>query len=415
MPFDFIHPLDSTLLAPSTRSVALRARVLAGSFFRPTSWPSTDAAALRAAAAYTLRVGVTADSPHRMAVQVSATPLAAGNPSYISVPSRLVHAALALAIAEQSDPSPHLDEAFDLLAGYALTVASHAPTATGAASSVGFGFTMPPISGSYEDYIVALYDDDARVMTVRDGATPMQTRLAAAALAALAKQYADEASDGDRAPLDRARRVRAAIVIDADSTFSLAGDALAAALAEYADACRLDDDDGRLAWAMFGTGGTSPSSAKTEKQKSENAKRHAQGDAISHARCNSTDVRNGETACTMQEDEPTCDARLAKSEAARLADEAAELAKQAHDDATMLPADAAKARAKRARDRKAAASKAAKAAAKAAKGKEASEATGADDASGITSLANDVLTDAAVSQMSAGSTSTKCKAISIDA
>jgi hypothetical protein len=349
-----------------------------------------------------------------MAIRIDATPLAAGNPSYISAPSRLIHSAIALAIEAQSDPSPFLDEAFDLLAGFALTIASHANTATGAASTVGFGFTMPPIGGSYEAYIVALYGEDDAALRARESCNSMQVRLANRALAALAKQFASEAEDDARSPLDRARRVRAAIMLDADSTFAFAADA--ASLAEYADACRLDDDDGRLAWAMFGFG-EQASATTTPKQ----AKANAQADASSFTRINSTDESNGAKSYTMAEDENASDARAAKREAAYLAADAAEAAASAADDANpmMSAADAKAAKAKRARERKAAAAKQAKADAKA-NAKAASNgvsdpAAAADEGGELASLASDVLADAAVSQTSAGSTSTKCKPISIDA
>lgn len=250
-----LNPTDTLALAPAAGGIATAVRRLAGSAFRPHSWPSDPHGAATAAAAFVARVGFPADRDFAARIRIGVTPRAGAADGYCpSLPSRLILAAVAVADAEGVTPQPYLDRAFDLLAGLCLCNGSHKATMMGALSAHGFGFTMAPIARATERKLVALFAIDRRNATPRAGfVTRPQRSLHGAALRVLASQYAAEATDPSAAALDRARRVAAAVRLDPSAAAAGFGaDETGEALALYArDAAATDD--GSEAWARFST------------------------------------------------------------------------------------------------------------------------------------------------------------------
>lgn len=248
-----LNPTDTLALAPAAGGIATAVRRLAGSAFRPYAWPADSHGANTAAAAFVARVGFPADRDTEGRVRIGTTPRSA-DPCCPSLPSRLVLAAVAVADAEGVSPQPYLDRAFDLLAGLCLCTGATRATMLGALSAHGFGFTMTPIARATERKLVALFAIDRRNATPRAGfVTRPQRSLHGAALRVLASQYAAEATDPSAAPLDRARRVAAAVRLDPSAAAAGFGtDETGEALALYArDAAATDD--GSEAWARFST------------------------------------------------------------------------------------------------------------------------------------------------------------------
>lgn len=248
-----LSPTDTLALAPAAGGIATAVRRLAGSAFRPYAWPADSHGANTAAAAFVARVGFPADRDTEGRVRIGTTPRNA-DVSCPSLPSRLIGAAVAVADAEGVSPQPYLDRAFDLLAGLCLCAGAHRATMLGAISAHGFGFTMAPIARPTERKVIALFAIDARNAAPRAGfVTRPQRSLHGAALRILASQYAAEATDPSAAPLDRARRVAAAVRLDPSAAAAGFGaDPTGEALALYArDAAATDD--GSEAWARFST------------------------------------------------------------------------------------------------------------------------------------------------------------------
>lgn len=249
-----LNPTDTLALAPAAGSLAATVRRLAGSAFRPHTWPSDPVGATNAAADFVCRVGFAADHDGAGLCVIGTTPRDRGYENCPSLPSRFILAAVAVADAEGVSPQPYLDRAFDLLAGLCLTRGAGNATMLGVLSQHGFGFTMPAFKRPTERRVRAAFRIDALNTELRRGfVTRPQRSLHNAALRVLASQYAAEATDSSAAPLDRARRVAAVVRLDATAAANGFGaDETGEALALYArDAAATDD--GSEAWARFST------------------------------------------------------------------------------------------------------------------------------------------------------------------
>ena len=249
-----LSPSDTIALAPAAGGIATAVRRLAGSAFRPHSWPTDPRGSVTAAAAFVARVGFPCDLDHAGSVTIGTHPRdAAANSNTASLPSRLVIVAVAVADAEGGSPQPYLDRAFDLLAGLSLCHGHHRATLLGTISMHGFGFTMSRIGRATEGKVRALFAIDKRNAEVRAGfVTRPQRSLHDGALRVLAAQYEAEAADATLPPLDRARRVAAAARLagaGSKKIHAFGSDDTGEALALYAEAAATDD--GSEAWARF--------------------------------------------------------------------------------------------------------------------------------------------------------------------
>jgi hypothetical protein len=253
-----LTPADTIALTPAAGGIATAVRRLAGSAFRPHSWPCDPRGSLTAAAAFVARVGFPADHDSAGRCTIGTHPRGSAADGYTpSLPSRLIIVAVAVADAEGASPQPYLDRSFDLLAGLCLCAGARRATLLGDISMHGFGFTMNRIRNATERTMLALFAIDARNVGVRAGfVTRPQRSLHDGAMRVLAAQYAAEAADATLPPLDRARRVAAALRIDARAGEKFLGafgaDETGEALALYAEVAATDD--GSEAWARFARG-----------------------------------------------------------------------------------------------------------------------------------------------------------------
>ena len=206
-----LSPADTIALAPAAGGIATAVRRLAGSAFRPHSWPTDARAATLAAAAFVARVGFPADFLPAGRGSIGTTPRSlASDVVNVSLPSRLIIVAVAVADAERASPQPYLDRAFDLLAGLCLCNGQRRATLLGAVSMHGFGFTMSRIDRATERKLCALFAIDRRNVTVREGfVTRPQRSLHDGALRVLAAQWEAEAAD---ATLPKIVELEAALV-----------------------------------------------------------------------------------------------------------------------------------------------------------------------------------------------------------
>ena len=242
---------DTIALAPAAGGIATAVRRLAGSAFRPHSWPTDPRGSVTAAAAFVARVGFPCDLDHAGSVTIGTHPRGtATHGNAPSLPSRLVIVANAVADAEGGSPQPYLDRAYDLLAGLCLCHGNRRATLLGTISMHGFGFTMNRIDRATEGKVRALFAIDVRNVKVCEGfVTRPQRSLHDGALRVLAAQWEAEAADATLPPLDRARRVAAA-ARGAGAKFPAYGnDETGEALALYAEVAATDD--GSEAWARF--------------------------------------------------------------------------------------------------------------------------------------------------------------------
>jgi hypothetical protein len=245
---------DTIALSPAAGGIATAVRRLAGSAFRPHSWPTDPRGSVTAAAAFVARVGFPCDLESAGSVTIGTHPRGTANHGNApSLPSRLVIVAVAVADAEGGSPQPYLDRAFDLLAGLCLCHGNRRATLLGTISMHGFGFTMNRIGHATEGKVRALFAIDKRNVEVCAGfVTRPQRSLHDGALRVLAAQYEAEAADPTLAPLDRARRVAAAARAAGSGwkNFPAFGsDECGEALALYAEVAATDD--GSEAWARF--------------------------------------------------------------------------------------------------------------------------------------------------------------------
>jgi len=249
-----LSPADTIALSPAAGGIATAVRRLAGSAFRPHSWPTDARGSVTAAAAFVARVGFPCDLDHAGSVTIGTHPRGTAAHGYApSLPSRLVIVAVAVADAEGASPQPYLDRAYDLLAGLCLCHGNRRATLLGTISMHGFGFTMSRIDRATEGKVRALFAIDRRNVEVRAGfVTRPQRSLHDGALRVLAAQYEAEAADATLPPLDRARRVAAAARAAGAGwkKFTAFGsDECGEALALYAEVAATDD--GSEAWARF--------------------------------------------------------------------------------------------------------------------------------------------------------------------
>ena len=277
-----LSPADTIALAPAAGGIATAVRRLAGSAFRPHSWPSDPRGSVTAAAAFVARVGFPCDIDHAGSVMIGTHPRGAAAHAYApSLPSRLVIVAAAVADAEGASPQPYLDRAYDLLAGLCLCHGARRATLLGVISMHGFGFTMSRIGRATEGKVRALFAIDARNVEVRAGfVTRPQRSLHDGALRVLAAQYEAEAADATLPPLDRARRVAAAAKIAGAGwkKFPAFGnDDTGEALALYAEVAATDD--GSEAWARFASPTDRANPAEPSTEPSGETERRADDDA----------------------------------------------------------------------------------------------------------------------------------------
>lgn len=260
---------DREILSPraASWSVARVTRLLAGSAFRPVEWATEPKTLTRQAAAFVKRVGANTAFSGCNRVEVSAAPSANARTGAVSLyaPSRL------LLIAAEIDAEPtgartHRDMALDLLAGYSTLRGSIASAFNGAASAHGFGVTFPSLSdGGGCSGITAARVAAAWQLDALNAGSPCasassdaraynfaQRELRRRALVALAHQWRAEATDETAHPLDRARRVRAAVRACPDAhRWDYGSDETGQQLTEYAGAEAVTDADGSAAFARF--------------------------------------------------------------------------------------------------------------------------------------------------------------------
>ena len=274
-----LSPADTIALAPAAGGIATAVRRLAGSAFRPHSWPTDARAATLAAAAFVARVGFPADFLPAGRCSIGTTPRSlASDVVNVSLPSRLIIVAVAVADAERASPQPYLDRAFDLLAGLCLCNGQRRATLLGAVSMHGFGFTMSRIDRATERKLCALFAIDRRNVTVREGfVTRPQRSLHDGALRVLAAQWEAEAADPTLPPLDRARRVAAAARIAGARFPAFGSDECGEALALYAEVA--STDDGSEAWARFASASERANPAEPRGEPNEETMRRADEDA----------------------------------------------------------------------------------------------------------------------------------------
>ena len=248
-----LSPADTAALAPAVGSLAAITRRLAGSAFRPHSWPTDLDGASAAAAAFVLRMGFPLDANTSLSVRVGTAPRNASS-HFPTLPSRFLLAAVLVADAEGVSPQAYLDRAFDLLAGVCLCKGAGRASMFGALSQHGFGFTAPPLRKVTQGRLAAAFRLDRQAAEPLAGfITRPQERLRSAALRVLALQFAQEANDAALAPLDRARRVAFAARLDPTScAIGFGNDETGEALALYARDCAATDD-GSEAWERFAT------------------------------------------------------------------------------------------------------------------------------------------------------------------
>ena len=279
-----LSPSDTIALAPAAGGIATAVRRLAGSACRPHSWPTDARAATLAAAAFVARVGFPADFLPAGRCSIGTHPRSlASDVVNVSLPSRLIIVAVAVADAERASPQPYLDRAFDLLAGLCLCNGQRRATLLGTISMHGFGFTMSRIDRATEGKIRALFAIDRRNVTVREGfVTRPQRSLHDGALRVLAAQWEAEAADPTLPPLDRARRVAAAARIAGAGCKkfpAFGNDETGEALALYAEVA--STDDGSEAWARFASASERANPAEPRGEPSDETMRRADEDADS--------------------------------------------------------------------------------------------------------------------------------------
>jgi hypothetical protein len=278
-----LSPSDTIALAPAAGGIATAVRRLAGSAFRPHSWPTDPRGSVTAAAAFVARVGFPCDLDSAGSVTIGTHPRGtATHGNAPSLPSRLVIVANAVADAEGGSPQPYLDRAYDLLAGLCLCHGNRRATLLGTISMHGFGFTMSRIGHATEGKVRALFAIDRRNVKVCEGfVTRPQRSLHDGALRVLAAQWEAEAADATLAPLDRARRVAAAARGAASGwkKFPAFGnDECGEALALYAEVAA--SDDGSEAWARFAS---AADRANIEREPSIRADGEPSGESMSRA------------------------------------------------------------------------------------------------------------------------------------
>jgi hypothetical protein len=326
-----LTPADTIALAPAAGGIATAVRRLAGSAFRPHSWPTDPRGSLTAAAAFVARVGFPADSDKVGRCTIGTHPRGSAAIGYTpSLPSRLIIVAVAVADAEGASPQPYLDRSFDLLAGLALCHGAWRATMLGTHSMHGFGFTMNRIRNATERTMLALFAIDARNAKVRAGfVTRPQRSLHDGALRVLAAQYAAEAADATLSPLDRARRVAAALRIDARAGEKFSGafgaDETGEALALYA-ADGAATDDGSEAWARFAAATDRANPAESSDESSGETMRRADEAADVQRSADEIESRsNRETGAAVdadayaEEERGEMSQRLARSKAMKAA------------------------------------------------------------------------------------------------
>lgn len=224
-----------------------RARALAGGWFGPRPWPvGADSRAQLATA-----IGLRLASGETLQTIGSARHAQAGGAVY---PTRAVRAAITDA---------ERDVAADLAAGYAMLRGAlrtgSGTTFHGGTSEHGYGVTLaalPPAAS--EAHIGAAFAFDRFNLTPRTDLRAWQVQTVERAREALALQWITEAREETRAPLDRARRMRAAALADPSATRAaceagpIGADAIGADLSAYGASCAdADDERGERAYATF--------------------------------------------------------------------------------------------------------------------------------------------------------------------
>lgn len=307
-----LNPTDTVALAPAAGSIAAAVRRLAGSAFRPHTWPSDREGATNAAAEFVARIGFAADHDGAGRCLIGTTPRDRGYENLPSLPSRFILAAVAVADAEGVSPQPYLDRAFDLLAGLCLCRGSGSASMLGALSQHGFGFTVPALKRPTERRVCAAFRIDAANAEPRKGfVTRPQRSLQDAALRVLASQYAAEAADPSAAPLDRARRVAAAVRLDPSAAANGFGaDATGEALALYATVAATDD--GSEAWARFST---ATDQANPEDGSNDEAERRVNENAADDRRSTDEGDSGQEADAVGQEDNREAEQRKQRGKA----------------------------------------------------------------------------------------------------